>query len=81
MNPRSLCPRRRTAAPGVGRARRRSLRRPSRDPAQQVRPARSFMFVGLRGVGKTVLLNEVQTMAEEEGALTDFIEVANNEPL
>lgn len=39
------------------------------------------MFVGLRGVGKTVLLNEVQTMAEEEGALTDFIEVANNEPL
>jgi len=39
------------------------------------------MFVGLRGVGKTVLLNEVQAMAEEEGALTDFIEVANNEPL
>ena len=45
------------------------------------RSARSFMFVGLRGVGKTVLLNEVQTVAEEEGALTDFIEVANNEPL
>ena len=39
------------------------------------------MFVGLRGVGKTVLLNEVQSMAEEEGALTDFIEVASNEPL
>ncbi len=39
------------------------------------------MFVGLRGVGKTVLLNEVQAMAEEEDALTDFIEVANNEPL
>ena len=33
------------------------------------RSARSFMFVGLRGVGKTVLLNEVQTVAEEEGAL------------
>ena len=45
------------------------------------RAARSFMFVGLRGVGKTVLLNEVQAMAEDEGALTDFIEVANNEPL
>ena len=45
------------------------------------RSARSFMFVGLRGVGKTVLLNEVQAMAEEEGALTDFIEVASNEPL
>ena len=39
------------------------------------------MFVGLRGVGKTVLLNEVQAIAEEEGALTDFIEVASNEPL
>ena len=35
--------------------------------------ARSFMFVGLRGVGKTVLLNEVQAMAEEEGTLTEFI--------
>ena len=44
------------------------------------RSARSFVFVGLRGVGKTVLLNEIQAMAEEEGALTDFIEVANNEP-
>ena len=43
--------------------------------------ARSFMFVGLRGVGKTVLLNEVQVMAEKEGALTDFIEISTNEPL
>ncbi|WP_136661461.1 ATP-binding protein [Nitratireductor sp. XY-223] len=43
--------------------------------------ARSFMFVGLRGVGKTVLLNEVQAIAEEHGAITDFIEVSTNEPL
>ena len=43
--------------------------------------ARSFMFVGLRGVGKTVLLNEAQAMAEEEGALTDFIEISANELL
>lgn len=43
--------------------------------------ARSFMFVGLRGVGKTVLLNEVQAIAEEQGALTDFIEVSVHEPL
>ncbi len=42
--------------------------------------ARSFMFVGLRGVGKTVLLNEVQAMAEDEGAITDFIEISANEP-
>ena len=45
------------------------------------RSARSFIFIGLRGVGKTVLLNEVQTMAEEEGALTDFIEMSSHEPL
>jgi len=37
--------------------------------------------VGLRGVGKTVLLNEVQAIAEEDGALTDFLEVSTNEPL
>ncbi|MDE0304238.1 MAG: ATP-binding protein [Albidovulum sp.] len=43
--------------------------------------AKSFIFVGLRGVGKTVLLNEVQTIAENEGAITDFLEVSVNEPL
>lgn len=43
--------------------------------------ARSFIYVGLRGVGKTVLLNEVQAIAEREDALTDFIEVSKNEPL
>jgi len=45
------------------------------------KPARSFMFVGLRGVGKTVLLNEVQAMADAAGAVTDFIEISTNEPL
>lgn len=29
--------------------------------------AHSFMFVGLRGVGKTVLLNEVQVAEPENG--------------
>lgn len=48
---------------------------------QSGKSARSFMFVGLRGVGKTVLLNEVQAIAEEQGALTDFIEVSVHEPL
>lgn len=38
-------------------------------------PARSFMFVGLRGVGKTVLLNKMQEIADEEGIITDFIEL------
>jgi hypothetical protein len=40
------------------------------------KPARSFIYVGLRGVGKTVLLNEVQAIADKEDALTDFIEVS-----
>ena len=31
--------------------------------------ARSFIYVGLRGVGKTVLLNEVQAIAERENCL------------
>lgn len=36
--------------------------------------ANSRVFVGLRGVGKTVLLNRILGMAEEEGALTSLIE-------
>ena len=32
------------------------------------RSARSFMFVGLRGVGKTVLLNEVQPWPRNQGS-------------
>lgn len=43
--------------------------------------ARSFIYVGLRGVGKTVLLNEVQAIADEEKAISDFMEVSVNEPL
>lgn len=45
------------------------------------KPARSFIYVGLRGVGKTVLLNEVQALADKEGALTDFIEVSSTTKL
>lgn len=36
--------------------------------------SRSSIFVGLRGVGKTVLLNRVREMAEERQFLTIFIE-------
>ncbi|KQS67920.1 AAA family ATPase [Rhizobium sp. Leaf371] len=38
------------------------------------RNSRSQMLLGLRGVGKTVLLNRIQEMAEDEGHLTSFIE-------
>ena len=44
-------------------------------------PARNFMFFGLRGVGKTVLLGELRTIAEEEGVVTDLVEVSANERL
>ena len=36
--------------------------------------ARSQMLLGLRGVGKTVLLNKIEEMAEDHGHQTSFIE-------
>ena len=39
------------------------------------------MFLGLRGVGKTVLLNAVELMAEERGHLTSSIEAPENKSL
>ena len=44
-------------------------------------PARNFMFFGLRGVGKTVLLGELRSIAEDEGAVTNLVEVSANERL
>lgn len=38
------------------------------------RPGKSIMPIGLRGVGKTVLLNRFDQMAQEEGLVTAFIE-------
>jgi hypothetical protein len=38
------------------------------------RPAKSLILVGLRGVGKTVLLNEVQKLADKQGYETIFVE-------
>ncbi|NBI42587.1 AAA family ATPase [[Haemophilus] felis] len=35
---------------------------------------RSQMFLGLRGVGKTVILNKIETLAKENGHITTFIE-------
>lgn len=49
--------------------------------ALQGRPARSQMLLGLRGVGKTVLLNRIETLAAEAGHLTSFIEAREKEPL
>lgn len=41
---------------------------------QKGRPAKSFMLVGLRGVGKTVLLNRVQEIAEDAGYIAALVE-------
>lgn len=45
------------------------------------KPSRSQMFLGLRGVGKTVLLNVVETMATDRGHFTSNIEAPENKPL
>lgn len=45
------------------------------------RPAQSQMLLGLRGVGKTVLLNRIEQIAEERGYLTSFIEAPEDRKL
>src|SRR5882724_5844479 len=48
---------------------------------RQGKPSKSFLLIGLRGVGKTVLLNKIRAMAEEEGYKTVYIEVHENKAL
>ena len=45
------------------------------------RAAKSFIAVGLRGVGKTVVLNRVRQIAEGHGYLTVFVEAHEQKPL
>lgn len=45
------------------------------------RPERSLLIIGLRGVGKTVLLNEFRRLAEEFDYKTVLIEAHENKPL
>lgn len=45
------------------------------------RPERSYILYGLRGVGKTVLLNEIQRNAEAEGIFTVKIEAPEGKSL
>ena len=48
---------------------------------QRGRPAKSFMMVGLRGVGKTVLLNRMVEIAEDEGYIAHLVETPENRSL
>jgi hypothetical protein len=45
------------------------------------RSEKSFLLVGLRGVGKTVLLNEIHKLAEAEGYRSIFVEAHENKSL
>lgn len=45
------------------------------------RPSKSFVMLGLRGVGKTVLLNEFEQTAESLGCQTAMIETEPDKPL
>ncbi len=45
------------------------------------RPEKSILLTGLRGVGKTVLLNEMERMALENDYRTILVEVHENKPL
>ena len=47
----------------------------------QNRPERSIILVGLRGVGKTVLLNKINQIASAEGYLTEFVEAHEGKSL
>ncbi|KRG65792.1 hypothetical protein ABB27_14560 [Stenotrophomonas terrae] len=42
-------------------------------------PQRPIAFYGLRGVGKTVVLNEVQTNASNQGVVFEHIEISEND--
>lgn len=45
------------------------------------RPSKSFLFVGLRGVGKTVLLNRMQEISEAKNYKSVFVEATEEKPL
>ena len=48
---------------------------------KQKRPEKSLLLTGLRGVGKTVLLNEIERMAKAVGYQTILIEAHEEKPL
>lgn len=48
---------------------------------RQKRPEKSLLLTGLRGVGKTVLLNEIEREARASGYRTIFVEAHEDKPL
>ncbi len=43
------------------------------------RPGKNCMLLGLRGTGKTVLLNRFMEIASQEGVQTAFVEASDSE--
>lgn len=48
---------------------------------QARRPAQGLLLIGLRGVGKTVLLNEVRNLADRTGYISILVEAHENKAL
>jgi len=48
---------------------------------KQKKPEKSMLLTGLRGVGKTVLLNEIKRMADSDGYSTIAIEAHEGKAL
>lgn len=65
----------------AGRVTLRETLRVALERARLGRPAKSAMLVGLRGVGKTVLLDRVRTDAEEAGIHTIRVEASEGRSL
>src|SRR5262249_51882667 len=49
--------------------------------AKAGRPAKSTIMLGLRGVGKTVLLNAFEAIADQENCQTALLEIEPDKPL
>ena len=48
---------------------------------KEMRPEKSILLTGLRGVGKTVLLNEIERIADNTGYRTVLLEAHEEKPL
>ena len=65
----------------AGRDELREMIRIGLERLREARPAKSILMVGLRGVGKTVLLDRIRDDAEESGILTLRVEAPESRSL
>ena len=65
----------------AGREAERSRFRVLLDRIEKGRPERGLILTGLRGVGKTVLLDELRSMADQREWIVGFVEAGMNRPI